>query len=201
MTQKTNPRPRLASAILALAALAGGYGLAVAADTRTGAPSADLVARGRYLATVAGCSDCHTPLKLGPDGPEPDSSRLLAGHPEELVMPPPEPAPGPWAWAGAGTNTAFAGPWGVSYASNLTPDDNTGIGIWTEEIFVNTLRSGRHWGVARPILPPMPWPNYARMTDEDLKAVYAYLRTVPPVHNLVPDSVPAPPPDGAAESE
>jgi len=76
---------------------------------------------------------------------------------------PPAPAPqGPWVWSGAGTNTAFAGPWGVSFATNLTPDENAGIGVWTEEIFKATLRNGRHWGVERPILPPMPWPNTHR---------------------------------------
>jgi hypothetical protein len=82
----------------------------------------------------------------------------------------------------------------VSYSSNLTPDQNTGIGVWTEEIFIKTLRSGRHWGQARPILPPMPWQSLAQMTDEDLKAVYAYLRSIPPIQNRAPESVPAPPP-------
>jgi mono/diheme cytochrome c family protein len=154
--------------------------------------SAELVARGEYLATVGSCNDCHTPWVMDEEGPAPDLSRMLSGHPESLVMPePPSMGDTPWLWAGAGSNTAFAGPWGVSYAINLTPDANTGIGIWTEEIFVQTLRTGRHWGVARPILPPMPWPNYARMTDEDLRAVYAYLRSIPPVHNRVPDSQPA----------
>ena len=103
---------------------------------------------------------------------------------------PPAPKPnGPWVWSGAGTNTAFAGPWGVSYARNLTPDPVTGIGIWSEEQFMKTIRSGRHWGVGRPILPPMPWQNVAGLTDEDLRSVYAYLRTVPAVHNDVPDAV------------
>jgi hypothetical protein len=92
-------------------------------------------------------------------------------------------------WTGAATNTAFAGPWGISYAANLTPDRLTGIGIWNEEVFVKTIRSGRHWGVARPILPPMPWQNVAGLTDEDLSSVYAYLRSIQPVRNQVPDAV------------
>ncbi|HEX5758636.1 MAG TPA: c-type cytochrome [Thermoanaerobaculia bacterium] len=155
----------------------------------------DPVARGRYLVTISGCNDCHTPFAMGPQGPAPDMTRMLSGHPADLVMPPPpELGAGPWVWAGAGTNTAFAGPWGVSYANNLTPDPNTGIGIWTEAQFIQTLRTGRHWGVARPILPPMPWPNYARMTDEDLAAMWAYLRSIPPIRNQAPASVPAPPP-------
>lgn len=157
-------------------------------------PAADAVERGRYLVTVAGCNDCHTPFKMGPNGPEPDMTRMLAGHPQDLQMPSAPAAQGPWLWSGAATNTAFAGPWGVSYASNLTPDPNTGIGIWTEDLFIKALRTGRHWGQARPILPPMPWQNYSRMTDDDLKAVYAYLRSIPPVQNTVPESVPAPAP-------
>ena len=104
-------------------------------------------------------------------------------------MPPATASSGPWAWSGAVTNTAFAGPWGISYAFNLTPDKNTGIGIWTEDIFIKTIRNGRHWGVARPILPPMPWQNIREMTDEDLRAVFAYLRSIPPVNNKVPDAV------------
>ncbi|MBZ0114865.1 MAG: cytochrome c [Thermoanaerobaculia bacterium] len=143
---------------------------------------------GRYLVTVAGCNDCHTPLRLGESGPEPDLSRMLSGHPEEVVIDTvPQLGDGPWGWMGSYTNTAFAGPWGVSFATNLTPDENTGLGIWTEDIFVEALRSGRHWGQSRPILPPMPWPNLAQMTDEDLSAVFAYLRSVPAITNRVPE--------------
>ena len=89
-----------------------------------------------------------------------------------------------------GTNTAFSGPWGVSYTFNLTPEPNTGLGIWTEEMFVRTIRTGRHMGVSRPINPPMPWPAYRNATDEDLKAIYAYLRTIKPIVNHVPDYQP-----------
>ncbi len=159
-----------------------------AAQGNAGA-NADVVKRGKYLVDIAGCNDCHTPYKLGPNGPEPDMSRMLSGHPQNLAMPaPPSPA-GPWAWSAAITNTAFAGPWGVSYTFNLTPDEHTGIGIWTEDIFIKTMRTGRHWGTSRPILPPMPWQNLNAMTDEDLRALFAYLRTIPPVRNRVPDAI------------
>jgi hypothetical protein len=148
--------------------------------------------RGKYLVAILGCNDCHTPLTLGPNGPAPDMSRMLSGHPEALVMPEPPRLPeGPWIWLGGGTNTAFAGPWGVSYASNLTPDEDSGIGAWSEEIFVKAIRTGQHWGQSRPILPPMPWQAQAQMTDDDLKAVYAYLRTIAPIKNRVPDAAPA----------
>ena len=163
------------------------------------APSS-VVERGRYLATIGSCNDCHTPFKMGAKGPEPDLSRLLSGHPESVVMPPP-PAlpPGPWVWVGSGTNTAFAGPWGVSYAMNLTPDRNTGLGIWTEEMFVKALRTGRHMGQSRPILPPMPWPNVGQMTDQDLQALFAYLRSIPAVKNRVPEPQIAEPPAAAPQ--
>src|SRR4051794_24190332 len=92
------------------------------------------IARGQYLVTIGGCNDCHTPWKMGEKGPEPDMSRMLSGHPEHVPMPAaPKPASGAWVWSGAATNTAFAGPWGVSFARNLTPDEHTGIGIWSEE--------------------------------------------------------------------
>jgi mono/diheme cytochrome c family protein len=157
------------------------------------------VARGEYLVTIGGCNDCHTPFKVGPNGPEPDMTRALSGHPENVVMPPPPKSDGPWLWSGAATNTAFAGPWGISYARNLTPEQLTGTGIWTEEMFIKTIRSGRHWGVGRPILPPMPWFNYAKASDEDLKSIYAYLRTVKPIKNEVPEAVVAPPPPAPAK--
>jgi mono/diheme cytochrome c family protein len=149
------------------------------------------VDRGKYLVNVVGCNDCHTPLKMGPNGPEPDMSRMLSGHPSAMVMPPPPKLPeGPWSVVVSGTLTAFAGPWGTTYAPNLTPDQNTGMGIWTEEMFVNALRTGKHMGTSRTIQPPMPWRYYSMMTDEDLKAIYAYLRTIPPIENQVPDYVP-----------
>jgi cytochrome c553 len=152
------------------------------------------VERGKYLATTMGCHDCHTPKKIGPNGPEPDFSRTLIGHPENVKLPPPPKLDGSWVTAGNSDFTAWTGPWGISYASNLTPDQNTGIGIWTEEMFVKAMRTGRHMGTSRPILPPMPWPNVAAATDADLKALFAYLKSLPPVKNRVPDPVIAPPP-------
>jgi hypothetical protein len=162
-----------------------------AADNFSGV-DAKLGERGKYLVTVAGCNDCHTPFKMTVKGAAPDMDRMLSGHPETLKLPPAPTGDGPRAWSGAATNTAFAGPWGVTYATNLTPDKNTGTGIWTQEMFINALRLGRHWGQssARPIQPPMPWANYAQMSDDDLKAIWSYLRSIPPVRNQVPDYQP-----------
>lgn len=152
--------------------------------------SAKRTQRGEYLVKIGGCNDCHTPFKMGPRGPEPDTTRLLSGHPSELVMPPAPALPAPWMWAGAATNTAFVGPWGVTYAANLTPEENTGMKVWTEEMFVSAMRTGKHMGVSRPIMPPMPWQAVAAMTDSDLKAVYEYLRSIPPIKNEVPAYAP-----------
>lgn len=152
-------------------------------------PKQNPIQRGEYLVKITACNDCHTPFKMGPKGPEPDMTRMLSGHPEALTMAePPNLGQGPWTWVGAATNTVFAGPWGISYASNLTPEQNTGMGIWTEDMFVKAIRTGKHFGTSRPILPPMPWPSYANMTDEDLKAIYAYLKSIPPISNHVPDA-------------
>lgn len=148
------------------------------------------VARGQYLVRFGLCHDCHTPHKPGPNGVEPDMTRALSGHPSNLAMPPaPTLAPGPWVWIGAGTNTAFAGPWGVSFTANLTPDEETGLGKWTEEMFITALRTGRHEGKGRPILPPMPYSYVSSLTDDDLTAVFAYLQSLPPVRNKVPSPI------------
>src|SRR5262245_20015988 len=168
-----------------------GLSTAVACSTVSATPrSATRVARGEYLVAIMGCHDCHTPMKMGQQGPEPDLTRALSGHPEQMGALPVSQLPAPWLWAGAPTNTAYTGPWGVSYAANLTPDQNTGLGIWTEEMFVKALRTGKHMGTSRDILPPMPWPAFRNATDEDLKSVYAYLRTVKPIVNHVPDVQP-----------
>ena len=150
------------------------------------ATNAERVKRGEYMVTIGGCNDCHTPWVMGPKGPEPDMTRMLSGHPEtEVFEGEPTVTPGWDGMTAARTLTAFSGAWGTSYAMNLTPDSLTGIGTWTEEMFIKTIRSGKHWGTSRPIMPPMPWFNYAKMTDEDLKSVYAYLRTIPPVVNNI----------------
>jgi hypothetical protein len=169
-------------------------GAAWAADPAKAHSSDPVVQRGSYLARIGGCHDCHTPLKMTPSGPVPDADRLLSGHPERLKMPAPPPPKGPWQVASSATNTAWAGPWGVSYTSNLTPDEETGLGSWTEATFQAAMRSGRHAGKGRPILPPMPWQNLAVMTPEDLHALWVYLRSIKPVKNHVPQAQLAPPP-------
>lgn len=155
--------------------------------------STDAVSHGAYLVNSFGCADCHTPMKMGPKGPEPDLSRSLSGHPEQIKLPPPPKADGSWVWFGSATNTAYAGPWGISYAINLTPDKETGLGAWKEDDFVKALKTGKHAGVGRPIMPPMPWPALSHLTEDDLRAMFRYLQTVPPVRNQAPDYQPPSP--------
>lgn len=163
---------------------------ALVASSMAAAADAQQIKRGEYLVQIMDCVACHTPFKMGERGPEPDLTRMLAGHPQDMKMPPaPDLGQGPWLWVGAATNTAFAGPWGVSFSANLTPDEETGLGRWTADTFIQAMRTGRHEGQGRPILPPMPTPAYGKATDEDLTAVFAYLKTLPPIKNRVPQPV------------
>lgn len=161
---------------------------APAKQTKTSAT--DLVKRGEYIVNTVGCDDCHTPKIMTPQGPALDMSRRFMGHPANEVFSAADKkkliqeqhvavfSPG---------MTAIAGDWGVSYTANLTPDD-TGIGAWTEAQFIKALREGKSKGLdgTRPLLPPMPWFIYRNMNDEDLKAIFAYLKSMPPVKNVVP---------------
>ena len=152
------------------------------------------IERGRYITGIASCNDCHSPKVMTPQGPAVDSSRLLSGSPADIKLPkisPGEITPGKW-YLGSSDLTAWVGPWGVSFAANLTPDSATGSGTWSEELFIKILRSGKFMGVdaGRPIMPPMPWQNINQMTDEDLKCVLAYLHSLPPIKNAVHAYVP-----------
>ena len=181
--------------VLTLTVISGMALRAVAPAPLPDATPADAarIARGEYLVTIGGCNDCHTPWKIGARGPEPDLTRMLSGHPSALQMPPaPALTPGPWMASVGATMTAWSGPWGVSFTANLTPDKETGLGDWTFEQFVQTLKTGRHQGKGRPILPPMPYFNYAKATDDDLAAIFAYLRSIPAVHNRVPQPIDPP---------
>jgi hypothetical protein len=158
------------------------------ANPPAAAPAMSQVDRGKQLVIGGGCHDCHTPKKVGPNGPEADMSRMLSGHPEDAGVPPPFKAPkgSPYTIHINDHLTAWSGAWGVSFAANLTPDMNTGLGIWTEDMFLSALKQGKHMGKSRPILPPMPWNWYGQLPDEELKAMFAYLKSIPPIANRVP---------------
>lgn len=150
------------------------------------------VKRGEYLVNSIGCDDCHSPKVMGPNGPEIDPKRRLSGHPSDQPLTEVSDKSVLKDYALFNMSlTAAVGPWGTSFAANLTPDD-TGLGNWSEEQFVRAIRQGLYKGLegSRPLLPPMPWPTYKNMTDDDLKSIFAYLQTLPPVKNAVPAAVP-----------
>jgi mono/diheme cytochrome c family protein len=152
----------------------------------------DLVKRGEYLVTIMGCNDCHSPKKLGPNGPEIIPELLLSGYPSDRPV---VKFDNPMLKEGFSMFypdlTAAAGPWGVSFSANLTPDPS-GIGSWTEEQFKIALKQGKFKGIegSRMLLPPMPWFNFTILKDEDVSAIFAYLKSLKPVSNVVPQPIP-----------
>jgi len=124
---------------------------------------ADKIARGRQISWSSGCIDCHTP---GTFYGTPDTTRLMSG-----------------------SELGWEGPWGVTYPRNLTPDPETGIASWTVQNIVDAVRLG-HRPDQSPILPPMPWPAYSQMSDDDVYALATYLKSLPPVKHRAPDRIP-----------
>jgi mono/diheme cytochrome c family protein len=156
------------------------------------------VAWGEHLVTIGGCHDCHTPKLMTPQGPADDSSRMLSGHPAD--MPPPDVDRKQMESKGlvvTATFTAWVGPWGITYSANLTPHE-TGTGNWTEDQFIYAIKNNVSKGLpgARPLLPPMAMMLVKLMTEDELKAIFAYLRTIKPIENA---SVQPTPPALAAQ--
>jgi len=150
------------------------------------------IAWGEHLVAVMDCNICHTPKKLTDQGPVPDETLLLSGRPADR--------PGididrkeleAKGLTVSSDFTEWVGPWGVSYAANLTPHE-TGIGNWTQEQFLFALRHGKSKGLegSRDLLPPMPWPSISLMSDDEINAMFAYLKSIKPIENLVPAPLP-----------
>ncbi|MFN7119457.1 MAG: diheme cytochrome c-553 [Saprospiraceae bacterium] len=147
----------------------------------------ELRKRGEYLVGVIGCDDCHTPKVMGPNGPELVLERRLSGHPMDVPVSKVDTSVlSDWMYFRHDL-TAAVGPWGVSFAANLTSDE-TGIGNWSEAQFFKAIREGKSKGMddTRPLLPPMPWFVYKNMSNEDLRAIFTFLKSTKPVHNIVP---------------
>jgi len=147
---------------------------------------------GEHLVTVGACHDCHSPKKMTEQGMEIDTALLLSGHPSQMAAVDVNRQDMETKGIIATSDlTSWVGPWGVSYTANLTPDA-TGIGNWKEEQFIYAIRNGKMKGLAgsRPMLPPMPWQMYRNMTDDELKAIFAYLKTTKPIRNIVPQPTP-----------
>jgi len=174
--------------LLAIAIAACTNSSANTANAPAKADSAARVLRGAYLVNAIGCDDCHSPKRMGAHGPEIIPELRLSGFPHDGKLPPINTDEVKKGWAMLSPDlTSAVGPWGISYAGNLT-SDATGIGNWKEENFIRALREGKFKGLpnGRSLLPPMPWYNFAKLTDEDLKAMFAYLKTTKPVKNTVP---------------
>ena len=158
-------------------------------EATQGAISNDsLIKRGAYLVAISGCDDCHTPKKMGAMGPEPDMELRLSGYRSDVPLPPVDTNVIKKGWAlGNAELTGWAGPWGASFAANITSDE-TGIGSWTEEQFKKALTQGKWKGMDsnRTLLPPMPWQGFSNLTDEDVKAIFAFLKSTKPVKNIEP---------------
>jgi hypothetical protein len=150
-----------------------------------------LIKRGQYLVTAMACNDCHSPKKMGAHGPEPDEALALSGHPANQPLPDFDASTAKNYALFTMDQTAAIGPWGVSFAANIT-SDSTGIGNWTEQQFFKAMREGKYMGLDsnRMLLPPMPWQNFRLLNDEDLKAIFVYLKSTKPVHNVVPQAIP-----------
>ena len=157
------------NAWLGLGAVAVSICVAVAvagcgSDNGGGSAQHEQVLRGRYLVTaVGGCADCHS------SGKDPNDPMWLAGYTE-----------------GTPGQPFQVGPFNV-YPANLTPDPDTGLGNWTAQQIFDALRTGKD-DQGQYLCPPMPWPAFRNMTDDDLNAVVAYLQSLVPVHNEVPES-------------
>jgi len=154
------------------------------------------IKRGMQLVNEGRCNDCHTPTIESSEGPVPDESRKLSGHTsdsEVLSLPSVDHNSKEWFdFVETLDSTVWVGEWGVTFSANLTPDPATGIGKWNENIFVEIMKSGQHVNLKRGIKPPMPWQDYAKLSDEDLISIFAYLSTLKPISNAVPKPVPLP---------
>jgi cytochrome c2 len=151
----------------------------------------DLVQKGEYLVAFGGCNDCHSPKDNSPQGPQVIKERMLSGYPADRPVMQGDPAVLKQGWILFVPDlTSASGPWGVSFSANLT-SDQTGIGNWTEENFMRALKQGKYKGIenSRTLLPPMPWQNFGNAKDEDLRAIFAYLKSTPPVSNIVPAAI------------
>jgi cytochrome c553 len=174
--------------------MVGAVVLVAAADLRAQSPPSApqsgrsrVVERGRYLATIGACNDCHSPKIDAQQTPDP--KRPFSGRPQTTMAP----SQNPSEIHASLDLTAWSGPWGVSYGANLTPEPETGIGKrYTEASFIKTLRTGKK-PEGEILLPPMPWALYKAMSDNDMRALYAYLQTIPAVKNNVRSAVPAKP--------
>ena len=185
---KLSAVPTLSVCLFLLAGSAAAQSKILSGSAKAGDPK-----HGEYMVNFGGCNDCHTPKVMGPKGPVLNPTKLLSGQQADSKLPDLPSglfAPGKWGGITNSDMTAWVGSWGTSFAANLTPDKATGTGAWTEDVFIRAMRTGKHLGTGRDILPPMPWFSLAPLTDQDLKDIFAYLQSIKPIVNKVPDPIP-----------
>lgn len=161
-------------------------------NTEKAMSNEDLIKKGEYLVNTIGCNDCHSPKRMGERGPEVIPELMLSGYPGDRPLAKVNTDVFKNGWGLFNSDlTSFVGPWGQSFAGNITSDP-TGIGNWTEEQFKKALTQGKFKGIdgGRMLLPPMPWTNWTNMKDEDVKAIFLYLKSTPPVRNIIPAPIP-----------
>ncbi|HLF63294.1 MAG TPA: hypothetical protein VI603_06065 [Saprospiraceae bacterium] len=152
----------------------------------------DTVQRGEYLVNAIGCDDCHSPKRMGAQGPEIIPELRLSGYPgdrpfDNMAL---QSLTGGWYLLNVDL-TCAVGPWGASFSANLTSDE-TGVGNWTFDQFKKALKEGKYKGLdsGRTLLPPMPWQYYGKLNDDDLAAIFVYLKSITPVRNVPPPPIP-----------
>lgn len=185
--------------ILVMAALSGAITISLIAcqsSSKTEAAAKitqdSLIKRGSYLVNAIGCDDCHSPKKFGPKGPEVIADLRFSGYPGDRPLQKADSNVVKGGWVMMNHDlTAAVGPWGVTFAANISSDE-TGIGNWSEEQFIRAIREGKMKGLpeGRPMLPPMPWFTLRNLSDLDLQSIFAYLKTSKPVRNVVPGPKP-----------
>jgi len=152
------------------------------------------VERGKRLVELGGCSQCHTPKVKTTLGYKPNKDRFLSGYPADQPLPN---LPYPEIIAGETERkfyttdaTVWVGRWGVSFAPNLTPDPETGIGSWKEEDFIEIFRGNKHFAQGDQVTSPMPVKAYSQLSYFELKSIFVYLQTIEPISNEVPKRIP-----------
>ena len=163
----------------------------VVVENKTSSPQEPLVKRGEYLAHISGCIHCHTPKMMTPMGPIPDTSRLLAGYISNATQNPISEDAFSKGWLLYNMEgTSLATPMFTSYSANITSDE-TGIGNWSYENFKTAITKGKYKGIptGRDLLPPMPWQDFQHFKEDDIQAIYAFLKSTKPVRNIVPEAI------------
>lgn len=145
---------------------------------------------GKTLVLEGRCNFCHTPYS---DAIDEQVENMLSGHPSGSEIPDiPDVPVGSQEWMEFVANldsTVWIDGDTVVFSANITPDKKTGIGSWSEETFITTIRTGKHPGWKRDLKKPMPWLDYAKLSNNQLISIYAYLMSIKPVNNRVPDPI------------